>query len=437
MKAIHKLTDAKIKSFKPKAAPYKVSDGGGLYLQIMPTGARYWRYKFRIGGREQTFAIGTYPTVTLAEAREEHRKAASLVQRGGDPNAEKRNRKEEQKQAVPFREVSALWLKEQALGDGVASKTADRAERMVRYLDKAFGKKQIAEVKGADLVELLRKVQDEGKYETRVRLQGVAKNIMAYAQSHHYIPANPFAGINNDGKAFRGTKRSRKKRPALVTEVEFGQLLRAIDQYEGREGNLTGIALKLLALTFVRPGELIGARWDQIDFAARKWSVPFNILKQRTQRAEADDPRAGKPHEVPLARQTIGLLQELHDLTGNTPYLFPGRQSARTMSENTLNVALKAMGYTNRHVAHGFRSSASTLINEARIERNGRPDWLWPEQGTLVEMQLDHNDDSTRSLYKRSADGAWRERTEMMQFWADKIDQLRTPPKPDLRAVAA
>ncbi|WP_315726170.1 tyrosine-type recombinase/integrase [Bradyrhizobium sp. SZCCHNS2022] len=437
MKAIHKLTDAKIRAAKPAEKSFKMSDGGGLYLQVVAHGRGYWRYKYRIGGKEQTFAIGTYPTVTLAEAREEHRQAASLVQRGGDPNAEKRNRKEVQKQAVPFREVSALWLKEQALGDGVASKTADRAERMVRYLDKAFGKKQIAEVKGSDLVEVLRAVQAEGKYETRVRLQGVARKIMGFAVGRHYIPVNPFVGVNDDGNSFRGTKRSRKKRPALITETEFGQLLRAIDQYEGREGNLTGIALKLLALTFVRPGELIGARWDQIDFEARKWSVPFNVLKQRTQRTEADDPRAGKPHEVPLARQTIALLGELHDLTGHTPYLFPGRQSARTMSENTLNVALKAMGYTNRHVAHGFRSSASTLINEARIERNGRPDWLWPEQGTLVEMQLDHNDDSTRSLYKRSADGAWRERTEMMQFWADKIDQLRDAPKPDLRVVAA
>jgi integrase len=171
-----------------------------------------------------------------------------------------------------------------------------------------------------------------------------------------------------------------------------------------------------LTLTFVRPGDVAQAEWAHFDRDAAMWTIPFDQLKMRTQRAKSDS-RDGEPYEVPLARQTLALLGQLHSLTGHSRHLFPGRQNARTMSENTLNVALKALGYDGIHCAHGFRSSASTILNKERVDGRRR------FEQALIEVQLDHVDDSTRLIYDRDGLREWR--AELMQFWGDKVDQLR------------
>jgi integrase len=249
---------------------------------------------------------------------------------------------------------------------------------------------------------------------------------MGFAVGRGYIDINPFVGVNFTA-AFTSPNETREKRPALVDAAAFGALLRKIDIYEGRNDNIVGYGLRLLALMFPRPGELAGAQWAHFDLdVARKWSVPFAELKQRTER-KLNDKRVDEPFEVPLSRQAIALLRELHKLTGHCRFLLPGRGQSRTISENTLNVALKALGYDGQHCAHGFRSSASTLLNKERIDGRRR------FERELIEVQLDHVDDSTRAIYDR--DNLWLERAELMQFWADKIDQLKATNIAPIRAA--
>ncbi len=222
--ASEKLTDNDCRKAEPRDKPYKMADGHGLYLNVMPDGAKYWRYKFRIAEKERVMGFGVYPKIGLAAARRLHGEAYELVKAGKDPMAERQETKkaaETEEMAkklakVTFADVAKQWLKEQVPAKDHASKTNDRNERMVHYLVQAFGKKPIAEVHGRDLVTLLITFQDEGKYETRVRLQGVAKNVMNFAMGRFYVDVNPFGGVNNNGKSFLGTKKSRKKRPALI-----------------------------------------------------------------------------------------------------------------------------------------------------------------------------------------------------------------------------
>ncbi|MGJ4889014.1 tyrosine-type recombinase/integrase [Bradyrhizobium sp. HKCCYLRH3099] len=441
--AFAKLSQRDIDRAKPKDKPYKLADGGGLYLEVMPNGSKYWRFKYRIDGTEKKLAIGVYgtdyPCLTAEQAREKHREAHKLVSLGKDPGVAKKVAKEQERQAEveaarppapTFRQIADEWLAmRNAMGR--ADKTADRAERMVRYLTKAFGDVEIGNVRVSDLAEVLKEAEAKAKYETRVRLQGHAVKIMGFAVARGYIQASPFAAIRDvSEEGWISPSEAHERRKAVTDPAKFGELLRAIDAYEGRNDNLVGAALRLLALTFVRPGDVIKARWDQFDLDNAKWSVPFGQSKQRTQRRKANF-RVDKPHEVPLSRQAVELLRTLMEFTGDQPFLFPGRQKGRHMSDGTLAAALKVLGYGGRQDPHGFRSSASTILNEERTETGAVV-----FDPALIEMQLDHVDDSVRALYARGT--YWPDRVRLMQYWADKVDQLRNPPKPkpDLRVVA-
>ena len=251
---------------------------------------------------------------------------------------------------------------------------------------------------------------------TRIRLHSTARNIIKFAKAHGEWPKDrpsPFADI-----AFEAgfAKHKEKHRPAITDPVKFGQLLRKIEVYEGRGDNLVGYALELLALTFVRPGTIASAKWAHFNLKGATWVVPFEGLKMATEREEAG--KSEDDYIVPLSRQAVAVLHELRKITGDGEYLFPGRGNGRTISENTLNYALHGLGYKGIHCAHGFRSTASTMLNRERL--NGRRRFE-PE---LVEMQQDRLDASTRAVYDR--DDRLPERIELMQFWADRIDEMRT-----------
>jgi integrase len=230
-----------------------------------------------------------------------------------------------------------------------------------------------------------------------------------------WIKHNPFLGIAY-GKAF--TSPTNRPRPAITEAEPFGQLLRDVAAYSGRRGNLVRKALDLLALTFVRPGTVTQAEWDEFDLDAALWTIPFKKVKQREFRESIKELR-GKPHYVPLSRQAVAFLRELKKQTGDGRYLFPGRKG-RPISTNALEVALNSLGDQGTHCPHGFRSSASTLLNAERITVDGTELPRFAEQA--IDFQLEHVDASVAAIYNR--DQRLPERTKMMQFWADKIDAL-------------
>jgi integrase len=377
---------------------------------VRPSGALLWRYNYvDPQGRQKTASFGRYPAIGLSKARELHRDFKLKLAAGITPAAERRASAHEKAKALPFRDVAAQWLDITVPKNVRASKTRQRAERSVASLNAVAGDIAIRDVRILDIVPALDRLEKVGKFETRSRVQAHAKDIMNFAAAKGQIEFSPLAALAAKGY----TSPRGKARPAITDPVQFGQLLRKVGVLEA--DSLTGIGLRLLALTFVRPGTVQTGRWEHVDFEAALWTIPFEKLKMKTQRKAADAPEAS--HVVPLSRQALALLRELHTITGDTEFLFPGRQEARTMSENTLNNALIAMGYKDVHCAHGFRSTASTLLNRERV--GGRRRF----EQSMIEIQLDHLDASTRATYDR--DDMLPERTKLMQFWADRIDEYR------------
>ncbi len=427
----YSLVESTLRNAKPKAKPYKLNDGGGLYVHVSTTGNKSWRFDYRLGGKYKTLYLGLYPALSQRNARIQHGVAADLVKSGGDPARVKQDDKIGSDSRPTFRRVTELWEKDRALGPERAKRTNDADNRMIRYLNAEFGDVAIDDVRVKHLSGLLQKFQDCEKAPTRVRLQGMAKKIAGLAVARGLIELNPFSEVKF---AAGWTTPKSKKRPAITRDPEaFGQLLRKIEEFRGYEGNTTRQGLRLLALTFVRPGELAEARWADFDLNGGKWVIPFEQLKMRTQRAETESELAEEPHEVPLARQAVAILRELQKRTGNSEFLFPSRNGDKPIFQSKFNDALNLLGYKDIHCAHGFRSSASTFLNKQR--RDGRRLF----ERAVIEVQLDHVDASTRAIYDR--DGLWEERAELMQYWADMIDTLRrnSPQvrRPDLRLVAA
>jgi len=265
MKFHHALTDAKLRGVRPMAKAFKLADGEGLHILVMPRrtdgkpGGAYWRYNYKVAGKAKTMALGTYPDTTLKAARELHYAARGAVLGGSDPMAQRRLEKvQTAEQADTFRAVAAKWLLTMVPADRRADKTSTRDERMVRYLNAAIGDLSVCDLTVRHLADILDEYEQAGKYETRVRLQGAAVAIMGFAVGRGHLRHNPFSDVKF-AAAF--TRPNNVKRPAITEPVEFGHLLRKIEHYEGRDENLTGIALELLTLTFVRPGDVAHAEW--------------------------------------------------------------------------------------------------------------------------------------------------------------------------------
>ncbi len=392
------LTDTAIRNAKPKNKPYKMSDEKGMYLLVNKTG-KYFRFDYRFNGKRKTFAIGVYPDVTLKEAREKRDDARKLLQNNVDPMQHKKETKNFHKEqaANSFETVAREWFtkNKHAWTNGHSRTIISRLENNIFPW---LGPRPIAELSAPELLKTLRRIENRGAIETAHRVKQICSQIFRYAIATGRAERDPAADLRG------AIPPPKKKHMATITDPEkIGELLRAIDGYKGHI--ITICALKLAPLVFVRPGELRQAEWIDINFDKAEWKIPAEKIKMRS------------PHIVPLSTQAIKILRELHPLTGNGLYVFPSlRSPQRVMSENTVNAALRRMGYAKDELTgHGFRSMASTLLNE---------------QGYLadaIERQLAHVDkNGVRAAYNYAQ--YLPERRKMMQEWADYLDKLKNTP---------
>ena len=386
------LSEAKIRASRPKERAYKVFDERGLFMLVTPTGGRLWRFRYRLGGVEKLLTLGAYPDVPLKRAREKREDARKLVADGIDPSAKRQA--ERATQVETFEAIAKEWLELQS--KSLAAETMDiLGTRLKSFLYPYVGSRPIASITAQELLAALRRIEARGKHETAHRVRSLAGRVFRYAvatgRAQHDVAA--------DLKDALAPAKSRNF--ASVTEpARVGELLRAIDGYSGQP--ITALALKLAPLVFVRPGELRGAEWSEFDLEGAEWRIPAARMK------------IGEQHIVPLSRQAVAILRELHILTGSGRYVFPSLLSAeRPMSDNTINAALRRLGYgSDEQTGHGFRSMASTLLSE-----HGFP----PD---VIELQLAHGErNKVRAAYNRAQ--RLGERRKMMQEWGNFLDVLR------------
>lgn len=394
------LSDTTIRSAKHVDKPRKLFDEKGLFLLLQPSGGKLWRLKYRYGGKEFKLSLGRYPDVGLKEARRRRDEARVMLANGLDPAEQKRIQQAAAalSAAATFGIVGEEYLTKAAL-DGREAVTIAKSRWLLSLMKGDLGNRPIADIKAAELLAVLKKVEAKGHLETARRMRSLAGRIFRHAIATARAENDPSSQLRGALVVPRVVHHS-----ALFDERSVGALLRAIDGYKGQP--LTSIALKLTPHVFVRPGELRRAEWNEFDLEGSVWTIPAAKMKMR------------EPHLVPLSAQSISLLEQAKALSANQRYVFsslyPGN---RPMSENTINSALRRLGYTSSEMtAHGFRATASSLLNESG---KWSPD--------AIERALAHRDaNSIRGIYHRGAH--WEERVEMAQWWSDYLDQLRARP---------
>jgi integrase len=394
-----KLTAVEVKNAKPKDRPYRMFDGGGMYLEILPAGGRYWRMKYRFGGKEKRLAFGVYPDVSLAQARERRDAARKILAQDMDP-ADIRNAQKAEALArgETFEIVAREWFEKfkPRWSEGHAGQIMRRFELNTFPW---IGAKPIKEILAPELLAMARRIESRGALEMAHRVLQACGQVFRYAVATGRAERDPTGDLRG---ALPPT--NEKHHASLTAPKEVAQLLRAIDGYTG--GIVTRCALQLAALTFVRPGELRHAEWTEINFDTAEWRIPAHKMKMKAQ------------HIVPLSRQALVALHEIHPLTSSARYVFPSeRTGQRPMSENTVNAALRRLGYSKEQMTgHGFRSIASTMLNEMGWNRDA------------IERQLAHAErNNVRAAYNFAEFLPLRR--EMMQAWADHLDSLRTGAK--------
>lgn len=396
------LTHAQIIQAKPAEKNKKLFDGGGLYLEVTPTGAKYWRLKYRFAGKENRLSMGVFPTVSLKAARELADDARKLLGTGTDPSQHRQSEKATRNLAADntFEALAREWHGTKV--PGWSTSHADTTmKRLVKNVFPWIGKRPLIDINAPELLATLRRIEGRGAIDTTHRVQGVVSEVFRYAIATGRALANPAAEL---GAALKTTVKGHH--PAITEPKRFGQMLRDIDTYSG--SNITRAALQIHALTFQRPNEVRGARWDEIDLDAGIWIIPSVRMKGILQR-KAD----GEPHQIPLAAQTVAVFRDLHPLTGRGAMVFPSeRGQGRCISENTARQALRSMGYLD-HVPHGFRASVRTMAREQlHFDKD------------VIERQLSHgSDEELGGAYDRTQFMA--ERIKLMQVWADYLDKLR------------
>jgi len=385
-----KLTAAAIKSAKAG----KLFDGGGLFLDVRDNGARYWRMKYRHGGKERLLSFGVFPEVSLAEARARRDEARTAIRDGGDPAATKRARKAAAKlgNAESFSAIGVEWLAKQK--PSLAAVTYAKAEWMLGLVP-SLHPLPIAQITAQEVLAALQRIEADGRHETAHRVKQRLGQVFRYAVATGRAQRDPTADLR--GALSPVVSRSHA---AVTDPAAVGELLRALHGYSGQPA--TAAALKLAPLLFVRPGNLRAMEWAELDLDAAEWRIPAVKMKMR------------EAHVVPLPLQALEVLRELQPLTGRGRYCFPSLRTAdRPMSENTVNTALRRLGFDNDTMTgHGFRAMASTRLNEL----GWQPD--------VIERQLAHAErNKVRAAYNRAQYMA--ERQKMMQAWADYLDSLR------------
>jgi integrase len=395
MTASLRLTDTKLRQLKDVAKSKKHSDGRGLYLHQTPDGGKRWRFKYRFEGKEKLLALGTYPDVSLADARDRLSDARSQLAKGIDPSAARQAAKTERREKLgnTFRSFAERWFEQGS------TKWAESTKSKIRfYLDRdllpKLGDMPIADIRRPALIETLRSIEERDAIDVAKKCRSWLLGIFRYAVVSGVIEQNPATDLHIVAKAAP----QRRGHPH-VTMSELPSFLRALAAYGGDPATRYG--LELLTLTAVRPGELRAAQWSEFDLDAGVWSIPAERMKMR------------RAHVVPLPVQAVAALRALLPLTGSGALVFPSRDSKkRPISDNTWNAAIARLGYKGRQTGHGFRHLVSTALNERGFNR----DW--------IERQLSHgDDDSIRGIY--NAAQYLEQRRAMMQQWADELDALR------------
>jgi integrase len=416
------LNDVKVRNAKPGEKPYKLADAGSLYLLVTPAGAKLWRWRYYVPGRteradaaaeragktwrEKTLALGAYPAVSLKEARQGRDAARLQLDQGVDPVAVRRTRKIVSSGADgnTFGEVARAYYDQHARAKRLSESTKVRDGRILDKLIGRLGERPLLEIETPELLAALRGIESGGHYETTHRALGLARRIWEYAIATGQATRDASSGL---GKAIAPVTPA--SHPAITDPKALGELLRKIDEYDQQPATVA--ALKLLPLVFCRPGELRLATWSEVSIDYGKRSA--DDLEQGQWVIPADRTKLRREHLVPLADQAVAILRELYRLTGRGELVFPSLRPGRPLSENTLNVALRSLGYDGKtHVAHGFRSTASTLLHELGFA----PD--------VIETQLAHKRPGVAGIYNRSH--RLEDRRTMMQAWADYLDQIKT-----------
>lgn len=390
------LTDTEIKRAKAKDRPYRLSDGSGLYLWLTPSGGKLWRWAYEFGGKEKLMSLGKYPDVLLASARSRLASARQMLASGIDPMAERKAQKTAVKVADEhsFQRVSLRWLEHWQEGKSPRHILTTK-RRLETNVFPALGHLSVNDITAPDIVAMVRAIDARGARDIAKRAMETTGQIYRYAVAHGYATHNPATEV----KPRDILKASQRTNYARVDAKELPKLLRQIEIYQGTP--VTRLAMKLIALTFVRTSELIGARWTEFDFEDARWNIPAARMKMRT------------AHVVPLARQVVELLDILRDLTGDGDWLFPGDlDRTKHMSNNTILKALERMGYKGTMTGHGFRGIASTILHEREYAHEH------------IELQLAH---SPRNAVSAAYNHALylRQRAKMMQDWADLLEQAQ------------
>lgn len=391
------LTALAIKSAKSRAKPYKLADSDGLYLLVTPSGGRCWRMNYRHLGKQKTLTFGTWPDTSLADARERRDAARKVLARGDDPAEQIKLERIAATVAASnsFKVVADEWLTK-AEKEGRSAVTMKKLRWLLDFINESIGKRPIAAISAQELLIMLRKMEGKGKYETAKRLRSTCSQVFRYAIATARAERDVAADLRGALIAPKPVHRA-----AITGPKEAGGLLRAIEAFEGHPN--TKAALRLLPHVFVRPGELRHAEWSDFDFDKALWTIPPHKTKMR------------RAHTVPLSRQALAILETIEHDAEYSRFLFPSLRSVdRPMSENTINAALRRMGFgQDEMTGHGFRAMAATLLNEMG---------LWHPDA--IERQLAHCDNNAvRRAYARGE--YWDERVKMMQHWSDHLDFLR------------
>lgn len=401
------LTDTVIKTAKPKdGRAYKLRDEKGLFLIVNPSGSKLWRFKYRVDGRapdgtpkriEKLLSIGSYPEVSLKSAREKRDAARALLAEGADPGAKKQQDKVAARFAASntFHAVAEAFI-EKNVRDGLAAATIRKRRWFLTLVERKLGSRPIAEIEPIAILDAVRPFEAAKNLEKAHRTLQFIGAVFRYAVTCQLAPRDPTRDL-------RGALTSRRPThlAAILEPAPLGQLLRAIDVYEAQP--TTQIALQMSPHVFVRPGELRRAEWEEIDFEAAVWRISAAKMKSR------------KEHVVPLSGQVLSMLRKAQAISGHGRYVFPSlRSHKRPMSENTINAALRRLGFSGSEMtAHGFRATASSLLNESG---------LWTSDA--IERALAHADkDQVRRAYHRGAH--WSERVEMAQWWSDYLEAVK------------
>ncbi len=391
-----KLSDVRIRNAKAKKKSYKLSDGRGLYLLVTAGGSKYWRFDFSFTGKRKTMSLGVYPDVSLRKVRARHQDARTLLADGINPMQEKRRVKQRKDimEASTFKAVSLELVKQKS--SKLSPKYVKTIEtRLSTYIFPFIGELPISEITAPDLLNALRRIETTGKLETCNRIKRLCGEVFRYGIATGRCDRDPAADLK--GALATGKV---KHMATITTPKDIAALLRAIDGYSGHF--VTQSALQFIPLVFVRPGELRHAEWSEVDFSGKVWRIPAEKMKMKS------------AHIVPLSNQAIRILKSIYQLTGQGKYIFPSmRTDIRPMSENTINAALRRLGYSKDEMTgHGFRAMASTNLNE----QGWSPD--------VIERQLAHAEkNSVRAAYNHAE--YLPERKKMMQAWANCLDGLK------------